>query len=87
LTAKGDVPSWDAVRQRYWKNEAFGRPGEYEAADLGRMRQGLAPQRVNQFGELESIQLHHDPPQSAGGLFDFKPMWPDEHIRIHRGGL
>ena len=86
LTAKGNVPSWDAVRQRYWKNEAFQYAEEYGPRDLGRMQQGLAPQQLNQFGEWESMQLHHNPPQSAGGLFDVEPLWPDEHIRIHRIG-
>jgi len=87
LTSRGRVPSWDAVRQRYWKNEAFYRSGEYSSAELVRMRQGLAPQRLNfRTGKLESIHLHHDPPQSAGGLFDFEPLWPEAHRQIHRGG-
>jgi hypothetical protein len=85
LTAKGNVPSWDAVRQRIWKNEAFYNPGQYTARDLGRMQQGLAPQRLNQFGQWESMHLHHNPPQSAGGLFDVEPLWPPQHWDVHYG--
>ena len=86
LTAKGNVPSWTAVRQRFWKNQAFYNAAECKAADLARMRQGLAPQRVNRdTGLLESMHLHHDPPQSAGGLFDFESMWPPHHWELNYG--
>jgi len=83
LTAEGNVPSWSTVRQRFWKNEAALNPGNYSEANLARMRQGLAPQRINRVtGELESMELHHMPPQRDGGLFDVQPVWPDEHARI-----
>ena len=86
LTAKGNVPSWDAVRQRYWKNQRFYRTATYGPTDLARMRKGLAPQRINDFGQLESVQLHHNPPRSAGGLFDVRPLWPDQHRLVHAIG-
>jgi len=87
LTAKGNVPSWDAVRQRFWKNEAYYNPGNYTAENLARMRRGLAEQRLNpKTGQLESKHLHHDPPQSAGGLFDVIPMWPGDHRAAHSPG-
>jgi filamentous hemagglutinin len=44
------------------------------------MEQGLAPQRKNQLtGEMESMELHHDPAQRDGGMYDFVEYWPDEH--------
>ena len=80
LTAEGNVPSWTAVRERFWKNEAHLNSGNYSADNLSRMQQGLAPQRVNpRTGQLESMKLHHGPPQRDGGLFDVQPVWPDDH--------
>jgi hypothetical protein len=83
LTASGRVPSWSAVRQRFWKNEAHFNPDNYSKANLARMRQGLAPQRINpRTGQLESMELHHTPPQRDGGLFDVRPVWPGDHALI-----
>ena len=84
LTSKGDVPSWNTVRQRFWKNEALNsKAGEYSAENLTRMKKGLAPQRVNpNTGQLESMELHHTPAQRNGGLFNVKKVWPDEHAAI-----
>jgi RHS repeat-associated protein len=83
LTREGNVPSWSAVRERFWKNEALNNPGNYSPENLDRMRKGLAPQRVNDVsGKLESMELHHDPPQRSGGLFDVKPVWPNEHAEL-----
>lgn len=28
---------------------------------------------------MESIELHHDPAQRDGGLFDIQPFTPEEH--------
>ena len=86
LTRRGNVPSWSAVRQRIWKNQALYNPSRYAPADLVRMRQGLAPQRLSPTtGLLESMHLHHNPPQSAGGLFDVEALWPPEHWNLHHG--
>jgi hypothetical protein len=82
LTAKGNVPSWSAVRQRIWKNEAFYNAESYSAGNVTRMRQGLAPQQINRFGQIESMEFHHWPPQRQGGLFDVTPMWPSDHAAI-----
>jgi hypothetical protein len=46
------------------------------------MEKGLAPQNKNDLGELESMELHHIPPQKDGGLFDFIEVWPEEHAEI-----
>ena len=48
--------------------------------NLMRMERGLAPQKFNKdVGRMESVELHDEPPQRDGGLFDFKPMTPAEH--------
>jgi hypothetical protein len=83
LTAKGQVPSWSAVRQRIWKNEAFASAKNYSPENLARMQRGLAPQQLNpRTGRLESMELHHRPPQRAGGLFDVEKVWPSRHAEI-----
>jgi RHS repeat-associated protein len=82
-TAAGNTPAWSTARARYWKNEAQNNPGNYSKEDLERMQKGLAPQRVNpDTGKTESKELHHDPPQRAGGLKDVKQVWPGEHEAI-----
>lgn len=83
LTSVGNIPSWSAVRARYWKNEALYYADNYSATNLQRMKQGLAPQRINpNTGRLESMELHHIPAQRDGGLFDVLKVWPDEHATI-----
>lgn len=83
LTSKGNVPSWSTVRARFWKNEAVGNSGTYSPANIKRMQQGLAPQRINPTtGRVESMELHHTPPQRDGGLFDVQKVWPDEHAAL-----
>ena len=47
------------------------------------MKQGLAPQRINKItGQIETMELHHNPAQRDGGLFDFIEVWPEEHAQI-----
>ena len=47
------------------------------------MKKGLAPQRYNLDTEkFESIELHHDPAQRLGGLFNFLEVTPDQHARL-----
>lgn len=81
-TIFGSVPKWSTVRRRYWRNQAHLHPENYEEHELQRMREGLAPQRYNAKGELESKELHHRPPQREGGLFDFEEVWPEEHANL-----
>lgn len=81
-TITGRVPKWSAVRQRYWKNEAYFNPEKYPG-NVDRMKKGLAPQRFNEdTGLWESMELHHTPPQRDGGLFDVIKVWPDEHAEL-----
>ena len=54
--------------------------------NLERAKKGLAPRRFNeQKGKWESMELHHDPAQKDGGLFDITPLWSDAHEAIHYG--
>ena len=84
LTSKGNLPKWNTVRQRYWKNQAYYNSNNYSAENVIRMQQGLAPQRLNPVtGLMESMELHHHMvPQRDGGLFDFIQVWPNEHLAI-----
>ena len=69
------------MRSRYWKNRAHNAgTGDFSEDNLKRMRKGRAPQRLNEStGKMESMELHHTPPQRDGGLYDVKELWPDEH--------
>ena len=83
----GGVPKWSTVRGRYWKNRAQSAksdPGnKFSSANISRMERGLAPQIPNRLtGEMESVELHHIPPQREGGLFDFIEVTPAEHADL-----
>ena len=88
LTKAGNQPSWSAVRQRYWKNEAFNNPKNYSPENIIRMQKGLAPQRFNELtGKMESMELHHVIPQRSNlpGINNYdnlRSVWPDEHQLI-----
>ena len=99
-TLLGDVPSWSTVRARHWKNEALkhrkglslNKEMKYEptSENIKRMERGLAPQDYNVAKQRwESIELHHEPPQREGGLFDFIEVTVEEHKKLdpHRAGL
>lgn len=91
-TITGDIPTWSAVRARHWKNKALDHKLgkvkgklEYEPTpeNMARMEKGLAPQNYNfDKQKWESIELHHEPPQREGGLFDFKELTLEEHAKI-----
>jgi len=87
LTWWGSVPKWPTVRQRYWKNKAFQEKSKpetkYVPENIKRMEQGLAPLELNpETGLFESIELHHNPPQREGGLFDFIEVTPSQHAKL-----
>jgi len=89
LTRAGNNPAWSTVRQRFWKNEAFYNPEGYPG-NLGRMRQGLAPQQYNEITmKMESMELHHLGGRNipnAHNIKNLRAVWPDQHaaIDIHR---
>ena len=49
------------------------------------MKKGLAPQRYNPNKQrLESVELHHDPGQRAGNLFNFTEVTPEQHAKLDK---
>ena len=83
LTRAGNTPKWNTIKSRYWKNQAYYDRELYTIRNLDRMKKGMARQQINQkTGKLESIELHHNPPQRDGGLFDFIEVTPYEHAFI-----
>ena len=80
LTKAGKTPQWSTVRQRYWKNEAFYRPGEYSLVELERMKKGkppLAKYELN--GKFYPMELHHPNGRAGNNLFDFVKLTPWDH--------
>ena len=83
--------TWDKDRASYWRQEAKNNPSNYSEANLARMRNGYAPQRINPTtGHLESMELHHDLIPQRSGLpktiinqrWNLRKVWPDEHKAI-----
>lgn len=84
-TAKGNDPSWSAVRSRFWKNESAAPDAAktYGSENLDRMSKGLAPQRYNaDKGGIESMELSHEPIPARDGGKDFVPRWPQDHAAV-----
>lgn len=88
-TRSGNVPTYNTVKYRHWRNEALDvkngvitRALEREVYEptpenIKRMERGLAPQVEHPLtGKMVSIELHHIPPQREGGLFDFIEVTP-----------
>ena len=88
----GNYPSWNTVRERYWKTRAANAsPGDFDPRNLGRMEGGSGPRvrvtvRWNETGEVETIletkELHHirgrdiPEPHNINNLME---VWPWEH--------
>ena len=82
LTASGKEPSWNTVRARYWKNEAFLHSDEYLKTDLMRMKKGLAPIDIETGASME---LHHIKGRkilNPHSLENLQQVWPWEHDAI-----
>lgn len=46
------------------------------------MKKGKAPKAKHpETKKMESMELHHKPPQRDGGLFDFEELTPWEHAK------
>ena len=82
LTAEGNEPSWDTVRQRYWKNEVYNYADDYSNENLQLMKTGKAPIHED-FGvskELHHINGRNIPnPNAANNL---QKVWPWQHAEI-----
>lgn len=93
-TAFGRIPKWSTVRRRHWKNKAFDHKNgkvfeelEYQVTEenIARMEKGLAPRFYDKdLNKWESVELHHNPPQRDGGLFDFVEVTPQIHEKMDR---
>ncbi len=89
-TITGRTPKWDTTRFRHWKNRAEwakANPNDpnnwYGTENIKRMEKGLAPRMFDpDTGNMETIELHHIPPQREGGLFDFIEVTPSEHAKL-----
>jgi exonuclease VII small subunit len=84
-TAAGNEPNWNTVRGRFWKNVAADprQAAQWDAANLERMKQGLAPQRFNpDKGDVESMELSHEPVPKRDGGRDIVPRWPQDHAAV-----
>lgn len=77
----------NVTRPQYWKREAVDNPGQYSAEDLARMRAGNAPYNHPSAGsDGYPIELHHDPPLSAGGTNDPSRLIPMTRTNPRLGG-
>jgi RHS repeat-associated protein len=81
-TANG-YPSWSTVQRRYWQNRAQNAlPGEFSAANLKRMKNGLPPLH-EEYGV--PMELHHingrDIPDPHN-IYNLREVWPWEHDTI-----
>ena len=82
LTSAGKVPSWSAIRSRYWKNQANSGSvdGLYDATrdNVRRMEHGKAPIGFDGL----PINLHHRQGISVD-IYDFVPMPQSAHQAFH----
>lgn len=85
-TLKGNVPSWPSIKQRFWKTEASLNTENYSPGSIERMNSGKAPLQLDPSGEYKALQLHHNPPQREGGLFQFNIVNEVQHLLRGRKG-
>ncbi|MFF3394742.1 polymorphic toxin-type HINT domain-containing protein [Streptomyces sp. NPDC002669] len=84
----GVAPSMSTMRKRFWKNEAAepDAADQYGAANMSRMKRGMAPRRQRPDGSWESMELSHEPiPERDGGML-ITPRWPEDHVLMDPGG-
>ena len=81
----GDMPSWDVVRSRYWKNRylASKGTGEFSPANMSRMKRGRAPLDANG----NPMELHHHVPQRLGHAdrhspFNLREVTREQHAAL-----
>ena len=84
LTKAGNTPSWNTIRSRYWKNEAYFNPNKYSNNNLALMKKGRAP-LVELNGKSYPMELHHIVPRRIGGSNAYNNLLkvtPWEHSAI-----
>jgi RHS repeat-associated protein len=86
LTRSGAIPAWSTVRARYWKNEAEDVAQctkDWGAKNASRMKNGQPPQRYNSAkGDLEKMELSHEPIPKRDGGTNVVPRWPQDHAAV-----
>jgi hypothetical protein len=78
LTKAGNIPSWNTIRQRYWKTIAYLFPDEV-GDQLHRLQKGKALLDADNI----SIHLHHPNGRAGVDLFTFGPIRAFEHMLLH----
>lgn len=71
----------DAQRRAAWRriaNDPSSRLSDAEREEV-RLRGWRGPQRVNEYGEVETMELSHEPTPLRDGGTEVVPKWPDEH--------
>ena len=87
LTKNGNYPSWETVRKRYWKNEAFLQTNIYNESNLLRMKSGKAPLVQFDNGLFYPKELHHIDGRNipdAHNINNLLPVMPWEHSKIDK---
>ena len=82
LTKSGKYPSWNTVRARYWKNEAFSNFEAYSNSDLNLMKSGRPPIYP---GLNVPMELHHINGRNIlnpHNINNLQQLWPWEHSKI-----
>ena len=83
LTRAGNEPSWNTVKSRYWKNEAYYNAELYSQRNLKFMKKGKAPhysESIDVPKELHHIEGRNIPnPHNETNLLE---VWPWEHDDI-----
>ncbi|QDT85336.1 polymorphic toxin-type HINT domain-containing protein [Gimesia chilikensis] len=75
----------DAQRRAAWKRLAQDPNSPLTPAQRAEIeaRGSRGPQRVNEFGELETMELFHEPIPLREGGTNVVPRWPAEHAAIY----
>lgn len=81
---QGRAPTMPTLRKRFWKNEAAepDTADQYGAANMTRVKHGMAPRRLRPDESWESMELSHEPiPQRDSGMLVI-PRWPKDHALV-----
>ncbi|HEY9109650.1 MAG TPA: LysM domain-containing protein, partial [Roseateles sp.] len=76
----------DSDRRREWKRIANDPNSRLDQAqrDEVKARGWRGPQRLNDYGEIETMELSHEPIPLRDGGKNVEPKWPDEHAAVDK---
>jgi hypothetical protein len=76
----------DAQRRAHWKQLAEDPNSPLDAAQRAEIkgRGWRGPQQLNEFGELETMELSHEPIPLREGGKNVIPRWPADHAAIDK---